>query len=117
MQSGSRFSVFRCVKTRLEQQQTDPEPDVARPHPLVPGLPPMRVMQASQMQCVFSRLPDWKRNSFPDEEQSRLAPIISLGSRSADRRTGTHRSGNSGDVGRNGFAMSMIGVTCCEITA
>jgi hypothetical protein len=82
MQSGSRFSVFRCVKTRLEQQQTDPEPDVARPHPLVPGLPPMRVMQASQMQCDFSRLPDWKRNSFPDGEQSRLAPIISLGSRS-----------------------------------
>jgi hypothetical protein len=121
MQSGSRFSVFRCVKTRHHQQQTDPELDVARPHPLVPGLPPMRVMQASQMQCDFSRLPDRKRNSFPNGEQSRLASLISLGSRSGDRRMGTHKLGNylgnSGDVGRNGFAMNMVGVTCCEITA
>jgi hypothetical protein len=82
MQSGSRFSVFRCVKTRRQQQQTDPELDVARPHPLVAGLPPMRVMQALQMQCDFTRLPDWKRNSFPIGEQGRLAPLISLGSRS-----------------------------------
>jgi hypothetical protein len=82
MQSGSRISVFRCVKARRQQQQTDPELDVARPHPLVPGLPPMRVMQASQMQCDFSRLPDWERNSFPNGEQSRLAPLVRLGSRS-----------------------------------
>jgi hypothetical protein len=131
MQSGSRFSVFRCVKTRRQQQQTDPELDIARPHPLVPGLPPMRVMQASQMQCEFSRLPDWKGNSFPDRNKAALRHLSALGHvsglghdlgpRSAERRTGTHKLGNylgnSGDVGRDGFAMTMIGVTGCEITA
>jgi hypothetical protein len=134
MQSGSRFSVFSCVKTRRQQQQTDPELDVARSHPLVPGLPPMRVMQASQMQRDFTQLPDWKRNLFPIGEQSRPAPLVrlgprfwatnfshDLGPRSAERCTGTHKLGNylgnSDDVGRNGFAMTMVGVTCCEITA
>jgi hypothetical protein len=121
MQSGSRFSVFRCVKTRRQQQQTDPELDVARSHPLVPGLPPMRVMQASQMQCDFSRLPDWKRNSFPDRNKAALRHLSALGHdrgpRSADRCMGTYSPGNSGDVGRYGFAMTMVGVTCCEITA
>jgi hypothetical protein len=43
--------------------------------------------------------------------------VHDLGPRSADRRMGIHKSGNSGDVGRNGFAMNIFGVTCCEITA
>jgi hypothetical protein len=79
MQCGSRFSVFRCVKTRRSQTTSLSKIEFLQRRPIASGLPHMRDMQVSQIQREFARLRNRERISFPARNQPALHRLSILG--------------------------------------
>jgi hypothetical protein len=118
MQCGSRFSVFRCVKTRRLQTayQTYQKLNFAVA-PIASGLPRMRDLQVSQTQRDFARLRNRQRISFPARNQPTLHRLLILGNDWVRCARGIHKPENADVVGPSGMAMIAVVTDCCEITA
>src|ERR1700683_5450617 len=99
MQRGSRFSVFRCVKTRRLQTISLSKIESLPVRPIVSRLPRMRDMQVSQSQRDFAQLRNRERISLSRAEPTYLASPIGLGPRLVDSCTGAYNSENPDIVG------------------
>jgi hypothetical protein len=117
MQCGSRFSVFRCVKTRRSQTTSLSKIEFLQWRPIASGLPRMRDMQVSQTQSDFARLRNRERISFPARNQPTLHRLSILGHDWLMGCTGVDIPENADIVGPSGMAMIAVFTDCCEITA
>src|ERR1700730_1832638 len=117
MQCGSRFSVFRCVKTR-RLQTTRPSPIEFLPRRNTTSvLPRIRDMHMSQTRRDFTQLPQRQRISFSAWNQATLSHLLLLGHDWVRCARGAYKPENADVGGPSGMAMIAVVTNCCEFPA